>query len=293
MTIPIIPDEQSVLAQMRAGSVHSYLLTNLKNVATLRGDPALQLQQAPTLETDVLVFNCGKPPFDDQRLRQAFCYAVDRDKVIQLSVAGLGRWTGPLPPSMTPWGQPGDAYPLNHVDKDKARALLKEAGKDSGFETSILIGSTNPQAQSVLDSQVIADELSQVGVKVNLEQLEPTLWQKRFAKPVYDFELGSNNIIGYLGPDAYLYFRFNHMGFNQANMNNPDIEQILQQGRNTIDQDQRLQIYTKAQQMLVDYAPYMWLYSNDNYYVHLPSVQGFVPDPAGRWITASSVWLNT
>jgi peptide/nickel transport system substrate-binding protein len=272
--------------------VHSYLLGDLKNVATLRSDPNLVLQQASTLQTDILVFNCGKPPFNDQRLRQAFCYAVDRDKVLQVGAAGLGRWTGPLPPSMPPWGQPGDSYPLNHVDKDKARALLKEIGKDSGFSTSIIIGGTNPQARSVLNSQVIADELSQVGVQVNIEMLEPTLWQKRFAKPVYDFELSSNSIIGYLGPDAYLYFRFNHDGFDQPNMNNPDIEQILQQGRTTVDQDQRVQIYNKAQQMLVDFAPYMWLYSNDNYYVHQPIVKNFVPDPAGRWLTAKSVWLD-
>jgi peptide/nickel transport system substrate-binding protein len=292
ITVPIIPDEQTALAQLRSGAVHSLLLSDLKNVGLVKDDPALALQRSPTLQTDILVFNCGKPPFDDLKLRQAFSWAVGRQKVLAGGAAGLGELTGPLPPAMKPHALPGDSFPSHTPDKEQAKALLKEVGKDSGFSPTILVSATNPNARGMLNAQVLADELRQVGVNLQIQMLEPAVWTKRFPKPVYDFELSSNSIIGYLGPDAYLYFRFNHEGFNQPNWNEPDIEKTLLDGRQTPDGDKRTQIYQDVQKTLVDRVPYLWLYTLDNYWVHQPFVKGFRADPAGRWIAAKSVWLD-
>jgi peptide/nickel transport system substrate-binding protein len=291
ITIPIIPDEQTALAQVRSGAVHSLLLTDLKNVALVKDDKALTVQKSGTLQTDILVFNCGKPPFNDLKLRQAFSLAVDRKKVLAGGAAGLGDLTGPLPTAMKPYSLPGDSYPSHTPDKEKAKAMLKELGKE-GFSTTILVSATNPNARGMLNAQVLADELRQVGVTLNIQMLEPAVWSKRFPKPTYDFELSSNSIIGYLGPDAYLYFRFHHDGFNQPNWNEPDIEKTLLEGRQTPDGDKRTQIYQEVQKTIVDRVPYLWLYTLDNYWVHQPFVKGFRADPAGRWIAAKSVWLD-
>ena len=292
ITIPIIPDEQTALAQLRSGAVHSLLLSDLKNVGLVKDDKALALQKTSTLQTDILVFNCGKPPFNDPKLRQAFSWAIDRNKVLAGGAAGLGELTGPLPPAMKPYALPGNSFPSHTPDKEKAKAMLKELGKDSGFSPTILVSATNPNARGMLNAQVMADELRQVGVTLNIQMLEPAVWSKRFPKPTYDFELSSNSIIGYLGPDAYLYFRFNHEGFNQPNWNEPDIEKTLLEGRQTPDGDKRTQIYQDVQKTLVDRVPYLWLYTLDNYWVHQPFVKGFRADPAGRWIAAKSVWLD-
>jgi peptide/nickel transport system substrate-binding protein len=291
ITIPIIPDEQTALAQLRSGAVHSLLLSDLKNVGLVKDDKALALQKSSTLQTDILVFNCGKPPFDDLKLRQAFSWAIDRNKVLAGGAAGLGELTGPLPPAMKPYALPGASFPSHTPDKEKAKAMLKELGKEN-MTTTILVSATNPNARGMLNAQVMADELRQVGVTMNVQMLEPAVWSKRFPKPTYDFELSSNSIIGYLGPDAYLYFRFNHEGFNQPNWNETDIEKTLLEGRQTPDGDKRTQIYQDVQKTLVDRVPYLWLYTLDNYWVHQPFVKGFRADPAGRWIAAKSVWLD-
>src|SRR5262249_7780700 len=65
ITFAVIPDEQSLLAQLRAGSVHTGSIQDNKNVLLLKDEKAIQLQPQPTIGMDYLVFNCGKPPFDD------------------------------------------------------------------------------------------------------------------------------------------------------------------------------------------------------------------------------------
>ena len=82
--------------------------------------------------------------------------------------------------------------------------MLKELGKETQYDDPGL--GDQPERTRHAERQVLADELRQVGVTLNIQMLEPAVWTKRFPKPTYDFELSSNSIIGYLGPDAYLYF---------------------------------------------------------------------------------------
>lgn len=290
ITFQVIPDEQTMLAQLRGGAVHTGAIQDNKNVALIKDDKNLRSQQAPTIGEDYLVFNCGKPPFNDVKLRQAFTWAIDRNKVMAAAAAGLGKITGPLPPAMSPYALPTDQYPMYQTDKAKAKALLKEIGKESGFTTTLLVIPTFPTM--VQGAQVIADEMQQVGVNVKIENVEYGLWIKRFSKPAYDFEMSMNLTGGYIDPDTYLYFRFVNTGFNQANWNEPDVEKVLLEGRETIDVARRTEIYARAQKLLVEKSPYVWLYSRDQYYVHQPIVKNFQPYPMSWWLAAKSVWLE-
>ena len=121
ITVPIIPDEQTALAQLRSGAVHSLLLTDLKNVGLVKDDPALTLQRTGTLP--------DRHP--GVQLRQA---AVQRPETAPgvlagsrpeegagRGAAGLGELTGPLPTAMKPYSLPGDSYPRTRRTRRRRR----------------------------------------------------------------------------------------------------------------------------------------------------------------------------
>lgn len=108
-------------------------------------------------------------PLKDLRVRQAIAYAVDT-KAICDSLLGDGAYGT----ESTQWAISSSAEYNSEVtgydyDVEKAKALLKEAGYDKGFELTINF-QVGDFAKSVC--QIIQAELQQIGVTVTLNQIE-------------------------------------------------------------------------------------------------------------------------
>ena len=121
-----------------------------------------------------LYLNNAEKPFDDVRVRQALCYAVDKQGVIDMAFDGYGV---PLGSSMYPaFGKYFDESLTDYytVDITKAKALLAEAGYPNGFEMTITVPSNY---QPHMDTaQVIAEQLKSIGVKATIQPVEWASW---------------------------------------------------------------------------------------------------------------------
>ena len=106
-------------------------------------------------------------PFYDAKVRQAMCYAIDADTIVD--TLGYGYYT-----RTNQWAAPGaityndqvEGYPY---DPEKAKALLAEAGYPDGFDTTIY-------ASNGIDTwaTAIADQLTQVGIRTKVEMIDGT-----------------------------------------------------------------------------------------------------------------------
>lgn len=106
-------------------------------------------------------------PFYDARVRQAMCYAIDADTIVES--LGYGYYT-----RTNQWAAPGaitynedvEGYPYN---PEKAKELLAEAGYADGFDTTIyaIAGIENW-------ATAIADQLTQVGIRTQVEMVDAT-----------------------------------------------------------------------------------------------------------------------
>ncbi len=156
----------NAVAQVRRGLADGGMFTIPPgDYARLRRDPywSRQIQVADGTNTEMLFMNVRQKPFDDVRVRQAVCWALDRRAILKVH-RGLGEPAGEfLPPSM-----PG-AVRLGHYDgpdRERARRLLREAGYPNGLHTRLYGWTTEPGPREMA---LIQQQLAEVGIRVDLD----------------------------------------------------------------------------------------------------------------------------
>jgi ABC-type transport system substrate-binding protein len=98
----------------------------------------------PILSTSYLAMNTSRPHFDNEKVRQAVNFAIDRQTILDQS----GKYAGTPSDQILPPGVPGfndaDIYPLDGPDLEKARQLMQESGEQTPFEAVLYTCDTSP-----------------------------------------------------------------------------------------------------------------------------------------------------
>lgn len=151
-------------------------------------DPSLKVSVGTSNGEFLLSMNNQRAPFNDERVRKAVSYAVDRRAVLDTAWEGYGTDTGGTPVAPTdPWYDPHEYYEHN---PEKARDLLREAGygteANPGPEITISVPSL-PYAQAA--SEVVYSQLVDVGFRVHLKKTEfPAVWLSEVHKQ-HDYDM--------------------------------------------------------------------------------------------------------
>ena len=169
-----------------------------------------------------LGMNVTKPPFNNPKVRQAVAWALPYDKIMdnamyKRATALYGDKDNKA--SGTTWPQP-TGY---KQDLNKAKALMKEAGMEAGFETTLsfdLGGATVSEPACVL----IVEALAQIGIKAKIEKIPGANWRAALLKK--DMPMIFNRFGGWLNYPEYFFFWayhgqnavFNTMGYQSAGM---------------------------------------------------------------------------
>ena len=156
----------NAVALIRRGQVDGgFFEVPAADYARMRADPQWrpQIGVDDGIETDYLYFNVRHPPFNDPRVRQAVCWALDRRAILKV-YSGRGVVAGEfLPP-----GMPG-AVPLGrylHPDLARARRLLREAGYPQGLTVKLYGMTTEPNPRLLT---IVQQQLAEVGIRAELD----------------------------------------------------------------------------------------------------------------------------
>lgn len=246
----------------------------------VREDDKLVLIEEESLSTTYIGFNTKKAPFDDVRVRKALNHAINVDEIIEVVLEGAGtKATGPINDKVYGYNQSLSGYEYN---PEKAKELLAEAGYPDGFKTSIW---TNDNPVRVRIAELVQAQLKEVGVDVTIEEVEWGAYLERTAAGEHDmFILGWVTVTGDADYGLYPLFHSSQHGGagNRTFYTNAEVDQLLDKGRTSIDENERLEAYAKAQEIIVEDAPQIFLYFQTQNAGVQSNIEGFRLHPAGH-----------
>ncbi len=247
-TFRIIPDAQAQVAALQTGEVDAFPIMGApETIAQFENDPRFQVVIGDTQAEVMLSVNHRRAPFDDVRVRRALTHAIDRQAVIDGSVAGYGTPIGShFPPSDPDYVDLTGMYPY---DPAKARELLAEAGVTS-LETQLILP---PFPYTRRAGEIIQAMLMDVGVNAQIEVYQGPQWLSQvFREAQYDM-----TVIGHTEPrDFTIYARDDwYTGYHNA-----DYNALVEELARTADPAERSRLTKEIEVKLAEDAVAVYLF---------------------------------
>jgi ABC-type transport system substrate-binding protein len=236
--LPILPEYATGLAQFIAGSVYSFGVRGDDVLAAKKQVPELVMQQGdvnPTLVRTFYGWKAGsdKTPFRDERARQAYSMAIDRDLFIdvlysvdkyrQQGIAVETRWNTALRANefegwwLDPKGKdfgPNARYYQKNIAE--AKKLLAAAGHPNGFDIDTPVTATAPGAADFEKQvQLIAGMVSEAGIRLKTQAIDANEATRQFSATNGNFEGMTFRVVGiggFVDIGEKLFAEFNTKG---------------------------------------------------------------------------------
>jgi peptide/nickel transport system substrate-binding protein len=287
--VEILPDDATRILKLKAGEVNGVEFVPFSRAAELKADPKINMTLFPSGKIVYLGMNIrptlkdgAKNPLADKRLRQALNYAVEKKAIAQIVTYGMGTPQLTLPPAATPYAMidKGEPYPYN---LDKAKALMKEAGLESGVDISIYALAGN--ADDTAEIAAIQQMWSAIGVRLKVLLVDSATRVAKYRADDFQMRTAAwtndindpSQIVSYM---AYFpAYESNRSGFNDAELNS-----LFEKGQVETDTAKRSAIYRRIQEIYVDAAPMVFLLDTPYAVALDKKTQGFVQLPLGNYM---------
>ena len=253
----------------------------------LEADERFVLDSKPFIYYHYLSLNLERvDEFEEPAVRQAIAYAIDRESITE--VIGYGSpGHQPLQP-VSPFFNPDLEY--YEYDPDRALEILDEAGIDPADVSFSLQTFTYPDYQRV--GEMIHDQLTSLGFDVELLVDEWTVVREQCYLPITDCD-AHNSATGGLGPDAALYARFHSEGGeNKQYYSNERVDELLDEGRATVDEDERQAIYDEAIELILEDSPVIFINDQDIPALYWSYVKDFEINSFYSYMQLDRTWID-
>jgi peptide/nickel transport system substrate-binding protein len=267
--------DQSRIEALRAGELDWVDAVPLNQLSTLKTDPDFAYVTSATAGIpDYLALNVTKAPFDNVKVRQAIAWAVDKTAIRDVAYFGAGEVGSEEVPSGSPWF--GGTDPYKAPDLDKAKALLKEAGFETGLTVKYL---GLPQYPELLKTgEVVRDQLKAIGITMEIEPVDVSIWFDRFVKG--DYEITSAYQERTLDPDNFYALVLRTGGaINTTGYSNPDLDQLIEQARTETDDTKRKDLYLGVREIVFNDVPLVFAHYETINYLMRKNVSGSTVNP--------------
>jgi len=236
----------------------------------------------PLLGTYFLRSNVEKKPFDLLEMRKAFALAIDRESLTQHILNGAEiPATSLVPPCMglrkKPYFQDGD--------DEEALDLFEEGLKKGGFKRETLPEITLTYRASerghLIAQALQQDWLHLLGIEVKLQALETKVYFDRVSKKDYHLAFCSW-FADFEDPINFLsIFKDKRVGTNNTNWEHPTFTLLLNQSDGCSALNERKDLLTRAEQILIDEMPIIPLYHSTTLYLKNDRLEDVVLSPTG------------
>lgn len=246
----VVPQNDTVVMNLRGGSIDMYARLTSDQVAQLTDD--YNVLEGTMNLVQALYLNNAVEPLNDVRVRQAICYALDRQDILDITSDGKGTIIGSsMFPAFGKYYMPelSDVYPNN---VEKAKSLLAEAGYENGFDLEIVVPSN--YTPHINTAQVMVEQLKQVGINCNIKLVEWNSW----LSDVYVGRNYESTVIGvdasYLTARALLERFYSEADNNFINFSSDEYDALYEKMINMPDSEEKTEVIKQMETVLTDEA---------------------------------------
>ncbi len=204
-----------------------------------------------------IYLNNQAKPFDNQLVRQALCYAIDRQGIMDMVADGHGTAVGSsIYPAFTKYFLPElvDKYPHS---VEKAKELLAQAGYPNGFDMTISV--PNNYQPHMDTAEVVAEQLREAGIRVTIQPVEWSTW----LDTIYNGRQFQATVVGVdaanMTARAMLERFTSDYAKNFINYSSPAYDALFQQAISATDEAAQTDLYKQMETMLADTAANVYI----------------------------------
>jgi len=307
--VSFIKESQAELLELKKGNLDQVFRPALEMIdEMLNEDGSLSQeynkfihQSHPSLSLQYYGFLNINGLFTNKKLRQAFCYAIDRDKICKYTLKGTGMPAkyGVVPPGMS--GYNNENIIGYKYDIVKAKQLIADAGYPEGRglpEITLQINSGGGRNQQVAEAitKMLRDNLN---LNIKISQLQ-------WAQHLENAETGKCQfwrfgwVADYPDPENFLNLFYSihipqklsdNSYINTTRYSNPAYDEIFKKALATVDDRERLAFYEMADNIVIKDAPILPIYYDMDHRL----LQGYVrnyPQNAMEYRLFREVWLD-
>lgn len=271
VTYRIFADATALFTALNSGALDIVAHLTIEQVESLTNgynvlEGTMNLVQA-------IYLNNAKAPFDNELVRQALCYAVDKNAMLALTANGHGTKVGSsMYPAFSKYFDESlaDAYPYN---PEKAKELLAQAGYPDGISFTMTVPSNyEPHVDTAV---VLVEQLKACGINASIEQVDWNTWLSR----VYgerDFEA---TVVGFdsstLTASGMLARWVTGNSKNMINYSNSEYDEAFALAQSTADDEERTAHYMKCLEILSKSAANVYLQDLADFVALDPELEGY------------------
>ena len=224
------------------------------------------IEQGEMNLVQALYLNNETAPFDNELVRQALCYAVDRQGILDMAFDGYGFPIGSnVFPAFTKYY---DESLVNYYEHDvaKAKDLLAQAGYPNGFDMTITVPSNyQPHCDT---AEVIAEQLKEVGINATLDRVEWETWKadtyagRNFQSTVIGLTadpLTARSLLERFTTGQRVADAEGNRGNNFINYNNADYDALFEQAVKCYDDAEQVKLYKEMEKNLTEHAASVYI----------------------------------
>ncbi len=300
-------DEKTAIKAYNRGEIDNLSLISVQNQSLVRGENRSNIKRLSLPRYFTIFFNQSKSTvLSDKTVRLALNYATNKNQIIQDILNGEGRSVdSPIPSGV--WGYANDLK-IYDFAQDHANNILEAAGwkdtdndgirekKGEKLEFELVTTDFKELQQT---ANILQEQWSKIGAKVNIKILNIGEIQQEYIRPREYQALLFGEVLG-LDPDPFSFWHSSQKkdpGLNLALYDNSKVDVLLRDARQIIEPELRLKKYREFQQLVIDDAPVVFLYSWYQIYYTSKKIKGFENEnivlPSKRFNDVEKWYINT
>lgn len=255
VTYKICENADALVMNLNGGSID--LCAHLTSAQASQLNQSFQVLEGTMNLVQAIYLNNQAKPFDNQMVRQALCYAIDRQGIMDMVADGHGTAVGSsIYPAFTKYFLPElvDKYPHS---VEKAKELLAQAGYPNGFDMTISV--PNNYQPHMDTAEVVAEQLREAGINVTIQPVEWSTW----LDTIYNGRQFQATVVGVdaanMTARAMLERFTSDYAKNFINYSNPAYDALFQQAINATDEATQTDLYKQMETMLADTAANVYI----------------------------------